>query len=259
MSGSPSGCPSSRNCTLATRAVVLRARARPRPGRRACRPSAGAVSRTVGGVVSAGPSAAGTSISARFQRSPGGLRVVDRHPRARGGRRGVLALDPVGVGRRREVLVHLRLRRRPRCARSPGRSPPPPPTPTSRPASWSARRSARPAAVRARGAAVGGRARVLEGRHGQRARVRAAAAGGGDDEVATGAAATACQISAVPDCVLVRWRSRQVSPPPLTDEKLMRLRPDGPSEARNASSSSFGRVRGERRRADRGRGGCRGR
>src|SRR3954452_13660380 len=49
--------------------------------------------------------------------------------------------------------------------------------------------------------------------------------------------AAACQISAVPARVFVRWRSRQVSPPPLTE--LNDSAPlEGPSEARNATSSS---------------------
>ncbi len=54
-------------------------------------------------------------------------------------------------------------------------------------------------------------------------------------------AAFACQISAVPAWVLARRRRRQVSPPPVTPEKLW-LTVVGPSEVMNASSTSFGFV-----------------
>jgi hypothetical protein len=57
----------------------------------------------------------------------------------------------------------------------------------------------------------------------------------------SGPGATAVQISDVPACVLVRCRSRQVRPPPVTPEKLTGP-PWGPSEVTNATTSSFDPV-----------------
>jgi hypothetical protein len=54
------------------------------------------------------------------------------------------------------------------------------------------------------------------------------------------AVATACQISAVLGCALLRSRSVHVSPPPLTEEKDWPPAAFGPSESRKASRSSFG-------------------
>ena len=54
---------------------------------------------------------------------------------------------------------------------------------------------------------------------------------------AVGAAAS--QISAVPACALVRRRSFQVRPPPVTDEKVSPALRLGPSEVMNATSRSL--------------------
>ncbi len=52
--------------------------------------------------------------------------------------------------------------------------------------------------------------------------------------------ALAAQISAVPAWALARRRRRQVSPPPVTLEKVCEPPADGPSELTKASSSSPG-------------------
>lgn len=51
--------------------------------------------------------------------------------------------------------------------------------------------------------------------------------------------ATACQISDVPACALLRSRRVHVSPPPLTEENDWPAAPFGPSELMNASTSSL--------------------
>ncbi len=53
------------------------------------------------------------------------------------------------------------------------------------------------------------------------------------------AVATACQISAVPACALLRSRSVHVSPPPVTEEKDSPPALLGPSEPRKARTSSL--------------------
>src|SRR5579859_8098838 len=54
----------------------------------------------------------------------------------------------------------------------------------------------------------------------------------------SGAEATACQISVAPGWALTRWRSFQVSPPPVTELKLC-APVWGPSDVRKATNSSL--------------------